>query len=63
MHDNQKNETVTAERAKKLNELLTEVNHVEAKLKSLEQNMTAIRNGMSVILLNLRKRANGDQTY
>jgi len=51
------------ERAKKLKELLAEFNNVEGKLRLLEQHMTVIRNGMSVLVLNMRSKGNGDHKH
>jgi hypothetical protein len=63
MHNNRELETDKEERAKKLKELLVEFNNVEAKLRLLEQYMTEIRNGMSVLVLNIRSKGNGDHKH
>lgn len=63
MHNNQEIKTDQEERAKKLKELLTEFNNVEAKLRSLEQHLTEIRNGMSVLVLNMRSKGNGEHRH
>ena len=63
MHNNQEFETDKEYRANKLRELLVEFNNVEAKLRLLEKHMTEIRNGMSVLVLNIRSKGNGDHKH
>lgn len=63
MHNNQEIMTDKEERAKKLKELLAEFNNVEDKLRLLERHMTEIRNGMSVLVLNMRIKSNGDHKH
>ncbi len=63
MHNNQESKTDKEEPTKKLKELLTEFNNIEAKLRSLEQHITEIRNGMSILVLNMRSKGNGDHTH
>jgi len=63
MQNNQEIMNDKEERAKKLKELLAEFNNVEGKLRLLEQHMTVIRNGMSVLVLNMRSKGNGDHKH
>jgi len=63
MHNNQEFKTDKEEQTKKLKELLTEFNNIEAKLRSLEQHMIEIRGGMSMLVLNIRSKGSGDHTH